>query len=346
VTGRSLQGLAVAAYVFGYPLVSHLTEVCSQTTEPLVPFAAPVNLFGHATALSGLHDFVGTGNTDTLCSVAHCDVSIEPLVLRVPDSDDRSFVMQCVDAWTTTFASIVRPATGPQDGAFLFAPAAWNGLVPDGMTRITTPHTMFTINARYAISGPDDLLAVARLQQQTWVAPLSRYPELPQTAWRTFGDRNIAPFNEIVAEELRFWEQLRAWMALFPPPDADRLLVRSFLPLGLLGGPDTYLHADADLVAILSEAAHIGQANVEALATAGAAGHGGHEARWIGAAPMTPQQALGLLRAHLEDIKNACGVYGVVAPYVLECGDEMLALDKAIAILTAVVKKTEGIRAS
>ena len=185
---------------------------------------------------------------------------------------------------------------------------------------------------------------MARLQQQTWVTPLSRYPELPQTAWRTFGDRNIAPFNEGVAEELRFWEQLRAWMALFPPPDADRLLVRSFFPLGLLGGPDTYLHADADLVAILTEAAHTGQANVEALATAGAAGHGAtrstrsatrntRAARSTGkeAASMTPQQALGMLRAHLEDIRNACGFYGVVEPYVLECGDEMLALDEAIA---------------
>ena len=48
---------------------------------------------------------------------------------------------------------------------------------------------------------------------------------------------------------------------------------------------------------------------------------------------MTPQQALGLLRAHLEDIRNACGFYGVVEPYVLECGDEMLALDEAIATL-------------
>src|SRR5215212_8951860 len=253
MTGRSLRGLAVAAYVFGYPLVSHLTQVRSQTTDPLVPFAAPVNLFGHATALPDPHDLVGTGNTDTLCSVAHCDVSNEPLVLHVPDSDDLSFVMQCVDPWTTSFASIVRPTTGPQDGAFLFAPAAWNGLVPDGVTQITAPYTMFTLNVRYAVSGPGDLLAVARLQQQTWVTLLSRYPEPTQRAWRTFGDRSIAPFNERVAEELRYWEQLRAWMALFPPPDADRLLVRSFFPLGLLGGPDTYLRADAVVVAILSE---------------------------------------------------------------------------------------------
>jgi hypothetical protein len=267
VTGRSLRGLAVAAYVFGYPLVSHLTRVCSQTTDPLVPFAAPVNFFGHAPALSGLHDLVGTGNTDTLCSVAHCDVSNEPLALHIPDSDDRSFVMQCVDAWTNTFAAIGRRTTGTKEGAFLFAPTAWNGYVPDGVTRITTPNTMFTINARYAVSGPDDLLAVARLQQQTWVTPLSHYPEPPQTTWRTFGDRNIAPFTEDVAEELRFWEQLRAWMALFPPRDADRVLVRSFFPLGILGGPDTYLHADADLVAILTEAAHTGRATVDFLAT-------------------------------------------------------------------------------
>lgn len=61
---------------------------------------------------------------------------------------------------------------------------------------------------------------------------------------------------------------------------------------------------------------------------------------------MPPQQALELLRAHLEDIKNACVVYGVVAPYVPECGDEMLALDEAIAILEAVVKMAAGDGAS
>jgi hypothetical protein len=63
-------------------------------------------------------------------------------------------------------------------------------------------------------------------------------------------------------------------------------------------------------------------------------------------APMTPQLALGLLRAHLEDLKNACGVYGVVEPYVLDCGDEIVALDEAIAILEAVVKMAAGDGAS
>ena len=266
VTARSLIERAAAAYVFGYPLVAHLTEVRSQTTDPLIPFVGPVNLFGHATALSDPHDHVVTPHNDTLSSVAHCDVSTEPLVLHVPDTDDRYSVMQCIDPWTNIFAYIGRRATGTKEGAFLFAPADWNGHVPDGVTRITTPNTVFTINARYAVSGPYDLPAVARLQDQTWVTPLSRYPEPPQAAWRTFGDRTIAPFNEDVREELRFWEQLRAWMALFPPNEIDLPLVCSFVPLGLLGGPETYLHADADLVAILMQAERSGQATLDALA--------------------------------------------------------------------------------
>ena len=239
--------------------------------RPLHSFrwSGPVTLFGHATALSSPNDHCVTPNNYTLTSVAHCDVSNEPLVLHVPDTDDRYSVMQCIDAWTNTFAYIGRRATGTKEGAFLFAPAAWNGLVPDGMTRITTPSTMFTINARYAVSGPDDFPTVTRLQEQTWATPLSRYPEPPPSAWRTLGDRNIAPFNEGVAEELRFWEQLRAWMALFPPPKDDRPLVWSFVPLGLLGGPETYLHADADLVAIFTEAALAGQAKVGTLAMEG-----------------------------------------------------------------------------
>jgi hypothetical protein len=53
-----------------------------------------------------------------------------------------------------------------------------------------------------------------------------------------------------------------------------------------------------------------------------------------------------MLRPRLEDTRNACGFYGVVQPYVLECGDEMLALDEAIAALSAELKTTEGVGAS
>jgi len=226
VIAGSLIERATAAYIFGSPLVSNLTQVRSQTANLSVPFVGPVNLFGQPTARSTPH--VQARDRNTLCSVAHCDVSTEPLVLHVPDTADRDYLLQSIDPWTTTFACIGSGATDTREGAFLFAPRGWDGPVPDTVTRITTPNTVFTINARYAVSSPDDLPAVARLQEQTWLTPLSRYPEPPQTAWRTYGDRIIAPFNEAVPEELRYWERLRAWMALFPPPIDDRPLLWSF----------------------------------------------------------------------------------------------------------------------
>ena len=70
----SLIERATAAYVFGSPLVSHLTDVRAQTANPIVPFVGPVNLFGQPTALSIPHLHVGARDRHTLCSVAHCDV--------------------------------------------------------------------------------------------------------------------------------------------------------------------------------------------------------------------------------------------------------------------------------
>jgi len=96
--------LARAAYIFGYPLVYDITEIVSQTTAPKVASSAPINLFGHAQALSGPADEFVSLNNDTLYSFAHCDVSDEPLVLHVPDTHDRYYVMQFVDAWTNNFA--------------------------------------------------------------------------------------------------------------------------------------------------------------------------------------------------------------------------------------------------
>ncbi|MFT4038341.1 MAG: DUF1214 domain-containing protein [Thermomicrobiales bacterium] len=266
---QSLIDLATTAYIFGYALVYDVTEVRNQTTSPQVPFVGPVNLFGHATSLSGPDDNFVTLNNDTLYSVAHSDLSAGPLVLHVPDTSDRYYVMQCIDPWSNNFAYIGRRATGTAEGTFLFTPPGWIGETPVGMTRIAAPNTVFTINGRYAVSGADDLAAVKRLQEQTWLTPLSRYPEPPQTEGRTFGDWDIAPYNDAVPEALRFWEQFRAWMARFPPPAADQPLVQTFAPLGLLGGPDTYLDPDPALCDILLAAAEAGQARVEALATEG-----------------------------------------------------------------------------
>jgi hypothetical protein len=160
--------------------------------------------------------------------------------------------LQIVDPWTNNFAYVGRRATGTGEGRFLISAPGSNGSVPDGVTHIPSPNSAFSIIGRYAVSGVDDIPNVARLQEQTWVTPLSRYPEPPETPGREYGDRTIAPFNQDVPESLGFWERFRSWMARFPPPQADRPFVQLLAPLGLLGGPDACLTVSPELVCLLA----------------------------------------------------------------------------------------------
>ena len=158
----SLIERATAAYVFGSPLVSHLTDVRSQTANPIVPFVARST---SSTSQPRSPSPISTSAPATAeHSLRHGPLRRYPRTARppVPDTANSDSLLQCIDPWTTTFACIGSGATDTKDGAFLFAPHSWDGPVPDNVTRIVTPRPLFTIRARYAVSSPDDLPAVTR----------------------------------------------------------------------------------------------------------------------------------------------------------------------------------------
>jgi hypothetical protein len=263
--------LATTAYIYGYPFVYDLSEVVRQTSGSGMATARPVNVFGHATQLASPRDDFVSVNNDTLYSIANCDVSREPLVLHVPDTQDRYYVMQFVDAWTNNFAYVGRRATGTRAGTYLLAGPTWEGDVPAGMALIRTPTNVFTIVGRFAVDGEADAPNVAALQAQTWLTPLGRYPKPPDNANRQFGDWEIAPFDTRVGEDLVFWEKFRSWLAQNPPPRAEAELVESFRPLGLLDAESPYVQPDPELAKDLIAAAAAGQATIDQMAQSGSA---------------------------------------------------------------------------
>ena len=124
---------AAETYIYGYPLVYNLDEIAkfpAGTSGLLVRNAAPYNHFGRVRELATPDtDFV-TPNNDTLYMGAAVDVGEGPLVLSVPDTDGRYYVLQFIDAWSNNFAYIGRRATGTQAGTFLLVPADYAGPVP------------------------------------------------------------------------------------------------------------------------------------------------------------------------------------------------------------------------
>lgn len=244
--------LAAEAYLYGYPLVECVGEMIKNTSGPATVFSGPVNIFAHATKLAGPEtDFVSPNN-DTLYSAVFADVTHEPLVLHLPDTNDRYYVMQFIDTWTNNFAYLGRRATGTKEGLYLLAGPDWDGDVPDGVTLVRAPTNIFVVIGRFACESEADILNVQALQAATWVTPLSLYPDRPDNSGRQFGDWELAPYDERVGDELRFWEQYRAWMQLFPPPDVEQAYIQKFEPLGVLAGESPYVDPDPALVETLT----------------------------------------------------------------------------------------------
>jgi hypothetical protein len=259
VSTDDLVQLAARAYVYGFPLVFDLEEVerFSKTGMGSVP-AAPFNTFAHATQLAGPQDTFVSINNDTVYSIAQLDVSGGPVRLRVPDADGRYYVLQFVDAWTNNFAYVGHRATGTTAATFLLVPAGWDGAPGDAETVIHLPTHVATIVGRWAVAGEGDMPAVRELQ-----AGLS----LEETGQPGAG---LPQPDSGVADDLRFFEQLRVWMRAFPPADRDLAFQQQFSPLGLLDHDSPYLDPDPHLATVLREGLALGKTNLEDALTHGA----------------------------------------------------------------------------
>ena len=165
-----LAALAADAYIYGFPLVVDLQAVGGGARLGLLA-PAPFNSFSHASKLAGPEDRFVSINNDTIYSIAQVDVSGGPVLLRVPDTAGRYYVLQFVDAWTNNFAYVGRRATGTAAGSFLLVPPGWTAEAPDGAAVIEFPTEVGTIVGRWACDGPADLEAVRALQSGLSLEP-------------------------------------------------------------------------------------------------------------------------------------------------------------------------------
>lgn len=259
---------AAEAFLYGYPLIYNLHEIARFPAGPNLvrADALPYNTFGYARRLLGPDARFVSPNNDTLYVVAMCDVRSGPLVLHVPDTDDRYYVLQFVDAWTNNFAYIGRRATGTAEGRFLLVSPDFAGETPEGMRVIRAPSGLFAIVGRLAVEGEADLPAAHALQDQFTLTPLSVYlgGSAPQPV------AGVPQPDPRVGEELRWWEEFRVALAAFPPPAADAPLLALCAQLGLTAGASPYFDPDPALAQVLVAGEKAAEAKLEELIKAAA----------------------------------------------------------------------------
>ena len=234
-----LTALAAEAYIYGFALVFDLQEVDRFTQRGLgsVP-ASPFNAFGHAPGLATPDEKFVSINNDTIYSIANIDVSGGPVRFDVPDVRGRYYVMQFIDAWTNNFAYVGHRATGTDAASFLLVAPGWQGEAPPGASVIRFPTAIATIVGRWAVDGEADLPAVRKLQDGLKLTHTGTGDGLPEA-------------DRAVAEDLRFFEQLRVYIRAFPPARRDLDYQARFEPLGLLASDSPYRNPSPELAASL-----------------------------------------------------------------------------------------------
>jgi len=188
IAEEAARAIAIDAYLYFYPLISmdvtrkQFTNIEAGKELGKGPMNVFVNIPEYPPA-----DFKGVvrSNFDTLYSVAWADMSKEPVVISVPDTGGRFYLLPMLDMWTDVFASPGSRTTGTQAGTFLVTPPGWRPdlrdrfidefKLPKDTQRIEAPTPYVWVIGRTKTDGPHDYDAVHKIQAGYKLALLSEF---------------------------------------------------------------------------------------------------------------------------------------------------------------------------
>src|SRR5262249_31923166 len=100
-----------------------------------------------------------------------------PIVLSVPDTGGRYYLLPMLDMWTDVFSVVGSRTTGTKAGNYALVGPGWNGTLPNGLTKIAAPTSTIWILGRTQTNGPADYENVHKVQDAYKLKPLSQWNE-------------------------------------------------------------------------------------------------------------------------------------------------------------------------
>ena len=235
--------IGVEAFLYFYPLVTMDTTRRQATNIEAgkVIGRGPMNTFTHVRRFppADFRDVVRP-NFDTLYSIAWLDLSKEPMVVTVPDTQGRHYLLPMLDMWTDVFASPGKRTTGTGAGSFVIVPPGWQGKIPQGAQRIDAPTPYVWIIGRTQTNGSKDYAAVNQVQDGYTVARLSQLGKAPQPASVTVDptvDMKTPPMTQVntMAAD-KYFAYAAELLKVNPPHITDQPIVARMRQLGIEPG--------------------------------------------------------------------------------------------------------------
>lgn len=180
------QAIAEEAYVYAFPmLVAYKVLYDYNVDRSSGAFRAPFNqLSSEARVYTPKDTAVSTPNSDTPYSFVQLDLRTEPMVLCVPEIENRRYNdVQLTDMYTFNFGYMGSRTTGNDAGCFMVAGPEWSGDAPQGIDKVFRSETEFAFTIfRTQLFSPSDMPNVEKVQAGYTVRPLSAHLGQPAPA--------------------------------------------------------------------------------------------------------------------------------------------------------------------
>ena len=227
VSVSEAQKVASEAYLYAYPMLYNYKTLFQQVMDPSFPgYIGGFNRFRHYhRGFTPADTDIVTPNNDTPYSWAWLDLRAEPMVVSVPASPDRYYVLQWFDLYTHNFAYIGSRATGIEAGNYLLAGPGWHAPTPPKINQVLRSETEIVGTlTRTAWTGESERDGLVAMQRQYRVRPLSEYlGEKPPEPAPVF---LFPAWDEARAKSIAFIDYMNFILRFTPtvPPEAEMMM--------------------------------------------------------------------------------------------------------------------------
>ncbi len=243
ISEQEAHDIGMSAYLYFYPLITmDLTRKQMTNMESgKVPGFGPMNTFANIPEYpSAEMKTVVRPNFDTLYSSSWLDLTKGPVIVSVPNTDGRYYLLPMLDMWTDVFASPGWRTTGTKAMNFAVVPQGWQGKLPENVQKINAPTPYVWIIGRTKTDGPADYEAVHKIQAGFKVTPLADWeknvipakPEIDPSI-----DMTTSPKKQVDSMPAgKFFAYAAELLKLHPPHITDEPILALLKRIGFESG--------------------------------------------------------------------------------------------------------------